>query len=139
MRIRRCRTQTRCLRGAPRCRRAEESWNVHTRTHNEPYLFVMGPHINIYHTRGRTLLSQAPYTNESILCRELSPRTNLVTCPSCTVDPTDTERSRTPSRTTLLKNNDAYSHNRKPQIRNRRYPKTSIKPPHTPNSPHIRC
>ena len=97
-RIRCCRTQTRCMRGAPRCRRAGESCNIHTRTQNEPYLFVTSPHINIYHTRGRTLLTQTPHTNESILCHEPSPpRTIIVTCPSCTVYPTDPERSRTPT------------------------------------------
>ena len=78
LRIRGCRTQTRCLCGAPRCCGAGESWNVHTRTQNEPYLFVTGPHINICHKRGRTLLSQAPHTNESILCHKLSPRTVIV-------------------------------------------------------------
>ena len=139
LRIRCCREQTRCFRGAPRCRRGKRSKSCTHSSTNEPYLFVTGPHINIYHTRGRTLLSQAPHTNEPILCHERSPRTNVATCPCCTVDPIDSGRSRTPSRTTLLKNNDAYFHSRKPQIRNRRYPETSIKPPHTPNSPHIRC
>ena len=52
-------------------------------------------HPGIYFTRGRTLLSQAPHTNESILCHEPSPRANFVTCPSGTVYPTDPERSRT--------------------------------------------
>ena len=70
---------------------------MYTRTPNEPYLFVTGPYINLYHTRGRSLLSQAPHTNESILCHKLSPRTIIVTCPSCTVYPTDLERSRTPT------------------------------------------
>ena len=71
---------------------------MYTRTQNEPYPFRQGPsRINIYHTRGRTLLSQVQHTNESILCHEPSPRTIIVTCPSCTVDPTDPERSRTPT------------------------------------------
>ena len=52
---------------------------------------------NIYHTRGRTLLSQAPHASESILYHEPSPRTIIVTCPICTVYPTDPERSRTPT------------------------------------------
>ena len=57
---------------------------------------ILGKHIYIY-TRVRTLLSQAPHTNESILCHEPSPGTIVVTYPSCTVYPTDPERSRTPT------------------------------------------
>ena len=68
---------------------------MYTRTQNERYLFVTGPHISLYHTRGRALLSQAPHTSESILCHKLSPRTIINTCPSCTVYLTDPERSRT--------------------------------------------
>ena len=55
------------------------------------------PYRGMTHTRGRTLLSQAPHTNDSILSREHSPRTIIVKCPSCAVDPTDPERSRTPT------------------------------------------
>ena len=66
--------------------------------------------------QGRTTLSQAQHTNESILCHIFSPRTIIATCPSCTVYPTDPERSRTPSRATSFRNNDASPHNRKPQI-----------------------
>ena len=57
--------------------------------------------------------------------------------PGCTFYPTDPEKSPTPSRVTLLKNNDTAPCRRKPQIRNRRYPETSIKPPHASNKQHI--
>ena len=63
---------------------------------NEPYVVVTGPYKTAYHTRGRTWLSQAPHTSESILCHKLSPRAITFTCPSCTVYPTDPDRS-TPS------------------------------------------
>ena len=95
-----------CFRGVPRCRKAGESNNTNARTQMSPYLLDTSPHTQIhthiyiysgvYHTRGRTLLSQSPHTNESILCHEPSPRT-IVTCPSCTVYPTDPVRSRTPA------------------------------------------
>ena len=65
LKIRCCRTQTRCLRGAPRCRSAGESDNTSTGTQMSPYLVDTSPHtqiyIYIYHTRGGTLLSQAPH------------------------------------------------------------------------------
>ena len=48
MRIHCCRTQTRCLRGAPRCRRVGESGNVHTLPQNEPYPVDTNPHAHIY-------------------------------------------------------------------------------------------
>ena len=140
LRIRCCRTRTRCLRGAPRFPRVGKSGNVHTVPQNGPCLGVTGPHVSIYHTRGRTLLSQAPHTNESILCHEPSPGTIVVTCPSCTVYPTDPERSRTPtaSRATSLRNNDVLPHNRKPQISNYRYPATSINNRSNTKSPPTR-
>ena len=101
LRIRFCRTQTRCLRGAPRCRRGRESDNTNAGTPMSQYLVDTSPHthkyIYIYHTLRRTLLSQAPHTNESILCHEPSPRTIIVTCPSSTVYPTDPERQNTPT------------------------------------------
>ena len=56
---------------------------------------ILRSRLYIYHSRGRTLLSQSPHTKESIICHKLSPRIILVTCPSCTVYPTDPERSRT--------------------------------------------
>ena len=96
LRIRCCRTQTRCLRGAPRCRRAGESNNTNAGTQMSPYLVGTSPHTQ-YHTRGRALMAQAPHTNESIHCHVPWPRTINVTCPSCTVYPTDPERPRTPT------------------------------------------
>ena len=118
-------------------------------TQRSPYLVDTSPHTKlyyiymysgVYHTRGRTLLSQAPHTNESILCHEPSPGTIVVTCPSCTVYPTDPERSRTPtaSRATSLRNNDVLPHNRKPQISNYRYPATSINNRSNTKSPPTR-
>ena len=71
---------------------------MYTHAHKMSRTFCHRPsHIHLYHTRGRTLLSQAPHTNESILCHDHSPRTIIVTCSSRTVDPTDPERSRTPT------------------------------------------
>ena len=44
-----------------------------------PYRYVV---VSIYHTRGSTWLSQAPHTNESIVCRRPSSRTINVTYPA---------------------------------------------------------
>ena len=99
--IRCCGTQTRCLRGASRCRRAGESNITNADTQMSPYLVDTSPHtteyIHIYHKQGGTLLSQAPHINESILFHEPSSRSIIVTCPSCNVYPTGPERWRTPT------------------------------------------
>ena len=71
---------------------------MYTHAHKyEPYIFVTGPHINIYFEvshAGPYLVVTAP---TSILCHKLPPRNIIVTCPSCTVHLTDPERSRTPT------------------------------------------
>ena len=81
-----------------------------------PYLFVTGPYKQKYHTRCRAWLSQAPHSNESIICRRSSSRTNIVTCLGRTVYPTDPEWPPTPSRAASLTNNDTVPNNMKPQI-----------------------
>ena len=48
LRIRFCRTQTRCLRGAPRCRRGRESDNTNAGTPMSQYLVDTSPHTHKY-------------------------------------------------------------------------------------------
>ena len=62
--IRCCQPQTRCLRGAPRCRRGGEIDITNAGTHMSPYLVDTSPHtqIYIYITRGAAPCCHRPHT-----------------------------------------------------------------------------
>ena len=135
--IRCCRTQTRCLHGAPRCRRVGKSDNTRRRCTDDAIPCRHGP-LHNYITRGRVPGCHRPHTRTSrsfvtsFRPVPLMPRTPGV--PFIRLP----ERSRTPSRAASLRKNDAAPHKRKSQIRNRRYPETSIDNSSITNSPPIR-